>query len=133
MEAGRVDKMPGAVKTETLKAAPQTKAERMAEAEALVMSLREDAKSIWVIVRKFRNPQQIHKAVEAAVAYTHEHPTTKFREVDFSPEILKYDHDEPRRAIFKAIQRVLIRYGYKLKNEKPMLGLAKIKKLISKR
>jgi hypothetical protein len=133
MEAGRVDKMPGAVKTETVKAAPQTKAERMAEAEALAKSLLEDAKNIWAIVRKFRNPQQIHKAVEAAVAYINEHPTTKFEDDDFSPEILKYDRNDPRRAIFKAIQSVLVRHGYRYKNRKPMLGLAKIKKLFSKR
>ncbi|MFH0996417.1 MAG: hypothetical protein V1844_13130 [Pseudomonadota bacterium] len=107
MEAGRVDKMPGAVKTETVKAAPQTKAEQMAAAEAFVKSLREDANGIWKAVNLFRNPTQITKAVEAADAYIKEHPATKFKAGNLTTDILKYDNDKPRRAIFRAVQSVL--------------------------
>ncbi len=131
---GMVNKLQGAVKTETVKAEPQTKAEQIAAAKAFVNDgLREDANSIWADIMKYRNPQQIHKAVDAAISYINAHPTSKFKDVDLSPEILRYDKSCPRRAIFRGVQSVLKRNGYKHKNGNSILGMDKIKRLLSKR
>lgn len=100
--------------------------------ESFVKSLRDDIKGIWDIVRiPQKKPNNQRRVLQLATEYLATKPNSEIKNEDISSgNVLNYDRDKPKRAMYRIVQNVL-RRNKRLRNKKDTMGLRAIEKILS--